>query len=98
MLRVREIEIGGTKYRIGNLTLGAQRQFAEAFEGKDSTVSLQKATSAVVLAALKRADPSVEVDFDQLDADDMKQLFGAVWEWAQPRDPTPAPSGEPKSP
>ncbi len=96
MLRIRELEVGGRKYRIGNATLGAQRQFAEALEDKESPVALQRATVGFVLSSLKRAEPGLDVDLEELDSDDMKQLFGAIWEWTQPRDPVPP--GEAASP
>lgn len=102
-LRVSEFDVGGQKVRFGNLQLRPQRLFQEALDeagkaepGKKS-VLLQRAMQDLVLAAIQRADPGFGREkLEELDGDDLTDLFNAVTAWSgrgreKPEDPPKSP-------
>jgi hypothetical protein len=104
-LRVTEVDLGGQKVPIGNLQLRPLRVMQEALDeirnskdGDPKKMSrVTEAKKAVVLASVKRANPDFTLaQLEDLDPDDLEELFVAVMAWTgrgreKPADPPPSP-------
>lgn len=105
-LRVKEIEVGGQKFRIGNLqlkALGAYRQGLAAITAKrPGALHPDDLTFDVVLTSLQRAgDPTTREQIEALDfdTDDLMQLWREVMAWTRSPDAKPEDIGkEPANP
>jgi hypothetical protein len=102
MLRIKEVEVAGQTFKIGNLQLGPKRKYIETLAavqaGNEAGISMVDATVELLLSSLQRADPSITRGlFDTLDDDDLTKLLTEVTRWSGPRNGDPG-AGETPSP
>jgi hypothetical protein len=86
-LRVKQVEIGGTKYRIGNALVGPwadyERVIARINKGEElNPGEVTESMLAFALSALKRGDPEASIEqIRGLDGDDLQALVSASLAW-----------------
>ncbi len=106
-LRVKDVEIGGQKLRIGNLQLRPHRELQEGLdalaagkvEAADGLRRVRELKVSVVLASLHRTDPSFTREkVEEFDGDDLDDLYVAVMTWTNERPGKEKPAGETPSP
>lgn len=100
MLRVKDVQIDGQSFRIGNVQFGPRRQYMERLsamkDGKSPGVSFDQARVDFVMASLRRVDPAASPQcLDVLDDDDLHALASAIAEWCGQQEDS---LGEPASP
>lgn len=102
-LRVKTVEVGGRKFRIGNLQRKALRVYRQALDAitakRPDARHTDDVTEDVIIASIARAGGSVtHEDLGELDNEDLLALWREVMAWTSGPDVKPEDIGKPADP